>query len=240
MVARLLRTIRGRATHALCEYVGWVRQGKGALDAFTLKADVPESKAELERLLRADSPTCRITIARHLSRFFSWDRPWVGEIRTLLFQQSNPDVWAAIWHDFLATTRPARVVVENLYAEFRAAVQDINKLDRGPRQRSAAVELGQYLVDCYVLGFVKGPADDKGGLLDTFFERANDPLRAAAIARVGHFLEKSAEVPVPVVERVQRLWEWRLNVARGAKSGSFSKEIAAFAWWLDSGRLPAD
>jgi len=69
--------------------------------------------------------------------------------------------------------------------------------------------------------------DSKDDLLVEFFAHAPDDVCAGVLTAVGRDL-KAAAVPLDpaVVDRLRRLWEWRLQVARAAIK-DHGTEIAA-------------
>jgi hypothetical protein len=76
-------------------------------------------------------------------------------------------------------------------------------------------------------------------LLQEFFDKASDGLRAVAICDVGRSLQQTSDPIKPeVLERIRMLWAWRSQAAQDAdEAADHSKEIAAFGWWFTSGKL---
>lgn len=79
---------------------------------------------------------------------------------------------------------------------------------------------------------------DPDGLLERFFEKAGDSLRAYAVAYVGRSLKEFREIPAEVLDRTRALWDLRLKAAQAAqRADRFKEELGAFGWWFDSGKF---
>jgi hypothetical protein len=75
-------------------------------------------------------------------------------------------------------------------------------------------------------------------LIERFFSQASDEVRGDALGFVGRSLrEAKGNLTEDVRTRLEKLWEWRLDISRGDRSGSHHDEMAAFGWWFGSADL---
>jgi len=81
--------------------------------------------------------------------------------------------------------------------------------------------------------------EDKEDLIAQFFMTASDSLRSHAIDFIGRSLSNTKDtVPVEILDRLQALWLWRLDIARASATPSqFAAELGSFGWWFISEKL---
>ncbi|MEH2338206.1 hypothetical protein [Nostoc sp.] len=81
--------------------------------------------------------------------------------------------------------------------------------------------------------------DESEGLLGRFFELASDTLRAYALEFVGRNLKNTQdEVDPEILNRLQLLWEKRLEIVRSStQPSSYTTKLAAFGWWFGSAKF---
>ncbi|MDE3035757.1 MAG: hypothetical protein KGJ14_07265, partial [Nitrospirota bacterium] len=97
--------------------------------------------------------------------------------------------------------------------------------------------LAAHLVTFYWRGHYNLEQDDS--LIRRFFLVAPDKIRAEAIEHIGRSLERTAQPIEPMIlDRLQRLWLWRLGVCR-QDPGNHQAELKAFGWWFSSGQSDA-
>lgn len=79
-------------------------------------------------------------------------------------------------------------------------------------------------------------------MLVRFWEKAPDAVRAHALAFIGQSLKQTeGDVPAEILDRLKKLWEQRLAVAKKAQQSSdFHEELAAFRWWFVSEKFDVD
>lgn len=96
------------------------------------------------------------------------------------------------------------------------------------------VKLTHHLMTLYWRGTLE--LTETNGLLMLFFNKANDTLRAQALAFVGRTLQGvKGEVSQEVKARFMTLWTWRLEVANASNlKNPFNEELSAFGDWFVS------
>jgi hypothetical protein len=101
-------------------------------------------------------------------------------------------------------------------------------------------QLGEHVIRYYWSGLVSLGASES--LLTRFFAEATDHLRGQVLAFIGRaFFHSGEEIPPEIVERCQRLWEWRLSEAQASPSITvYRQELAAFGWWFRTECCPAE
>ncbi len=83
--------------------------------------------------------------------------------------------------------------------------------------------------------------DGEDSLLSLFFQRASGSLRQSFIAQVGQTCAHEQQPIDPrVIERFQRLWEWRVaTIAQSHLDPETARELAGFSWWMACESFPA-
>jgi hypothetical protein len=231
-----LNTIRGDTFHAVFEYVAWCRRLAAEGNP---KGLPPESRTLLEKHLDPKieaTLTVRSVYGVNINRLMFWDPAWLGENRPKIFPgPDQPELHKIAWTTFITHCQPFLDVLQLLQEEFRQAIRQM-VTPKNPRpQTDPRIRLGNYLVELYWSGHIGFAAADD--LLTEFFAHAPDDVRAGVLGFIGRSLKSTAAPIAPeVFERLRRLWEWRLAAARAAGK-DHAAEIAAFAWWFDSGKL---
>jgi hypothetical protein len=95
--------------------------------------------------------------------------------------------------------------------------------------------LAAHLVTMYWRGRL--PLDDV--LLESFFAKAPDRVRAHAIEFVGRSLRNdTGDVAEEILVRLRAFWASRLAAARAPVAGGpFVEELSRFGWWFASGKF---
>jgi len=241
-----INTTRGEAMHAVVRYALWVRRHIEHLpDGQALVASgfgaMPEVREVIERHLDPDyDPT--LAVRSVYGQWFPWlvllDREWataqVGRIFPTAPEQSA--LRDAAWETYIILCEPYDNVFDVLRDEYGRAVERIGTLVPDRRRLADPEErLAEHLMVFYWRGKLR--LDEPGGLLQRFYELALDKLRGRAVEFVGRSLrETPGEVPQEIVERLTRLWEYRMARARAAPADSV-EELANFGWWFASGKL---
>ena len=128
-----------------------------------------------------------------------------------------------------------------LKEEYAAAIE---RLDTTGQSKSIVenpdYQLGEHLIRFYWSGLF--PLTSSENLLTRFFTKAPDVLREQVLAFIGRaFHHTGEETPSEIIERSQRLWEWRLSEAQSAPWITvYVHELAAFGWWFRTAICPPE
>jgi len=244
-----INTVRGRAVEAVIDYALWIhrhleeRQDKRgpAVRGFDL---TPKVRTVLDSHLSVGCDPSLAIRSIYGMRFPSLvylDARWARENVTKIFPvggEPEPALWRAAWNAYVSYNGPWNNVFEILRAEYASAVERIGEGTGRDRREDAPDEhLGDHIMTMCWRG--KLPLEPLDPILERFFEKASDELRANAMAFVGRSLQKTSEViPSEILTRLKALLGRRLRVARESPApGDYCKEIAAFGWWFLSGKF---
>lgn len=244
-----INTVRGEAMHTVMRYSLWVRRsfetGGEQSRAQAGFREMPEVQAVLEEHLQIEHDPARAVRAVY-GQWFPWlvllDRDWTADNATRIFPvgEDRAALWDAAWDAYVGFGGPYDHAFALLRDEYLRAIRDIG------RERVQAVlaessdeRLAEHLTVFYWRGKLQL---DEGGLLRAFYSQAPARLRAHALGFVGHALHGPEKPPVPdaVRERLQSLWQWRLEETRGQERSERMVELAEFGWWFASEKFPPD
>jgi len=248
---RAINSIRGIALHAVVQYAWWVRrlaEEEASSDATLDFSIMPEVRAVLERHLDPNADTSlavRSVYGQHLTNLVAFDAPWVGQHLTELFprEADQQTLRAVTWYTYIVFCEPYNNVQRLLREEYVAAIErlDTIEIDQGTSiLENPHYRLGEHVIRFYWSGLVSLGAPES--LLTRFFAKAPDYLRGQVLAFIGRaFYHTGEAVPPEIVERCQRLWEWRLSEAQAAPSiTAYEQELAAFGWWFRAECCPTE
>ena len=238
-------TLRGEAMHAVVRYALWVRRHleRGSRSQERPQKgfeEMPEVREVLEAHLDpAQDPS--LAVRAVYGQWFPWlaqiDPDWASTHAARVFPQDQEGevFFEAAWSTYIARCRPYDNVWEVLRPFYCLAVDRIGGWRDDMWRRAAPDEmLAKHLMVFYCHG--KLSLDDS--LFALFWEKAPDAVKAHAIEFVGQVKE---DISAEVLDRLKRLWERRLAVAKQAQSPSdFEEEIAAFGWWFVSGKFDTE
>jgi hypothetical protein len=239
-----LNTIRPRALHAVIGFALWVkRHEESEVEEEGATPWSFDRAAEVRDLLDAHvDPTSDSSLAVRgvygwrLLQLFGLDTEWVQARLGDLFPdaQEFANLRQATWDSYVVFCGVNRALFDLLRGEYAAAVNRIrtDRLDdrftSDPDDRLAA-----HVMTLYWHGAIQ--LDDP--LLQAFFSRAPDEVRASALRFIGTSLRDAEATPdEDVLERLRLLWEARLPYARKDPE-THRKEMAAFGWWVISAKL---
>ena len=243
-----INTVRGEAMHAVVGYALWVRRHVSAIrdgeERITQGfAAMPEVRKVLEDHLDPESDpslAVRSVYGRWFPALVSLDTQWAAQNVPKVFPNADArsEFRDVAWKAYLTFNSLYGNVFPVLQEEYRRAVNRLG-LARPHVSRLANPDerLAGHLMTLYWWGAVDFEARD--GLVATFYRKAGDELRAQALAFVGRALRSTEEEIAPeILDRLQKLWRWRLDTARDAESpASHLEEIAAFGSWFVSGKF---
>lgn len=248
---RAINSIRGIALHAVLQYAWWVRRqaeqeisDNTALDFHLM----PEVRVVLERHLDPNADTSlavRSVYGQHLTSLIALDAQWTGQHLTQLFPREAGQQMLRLvtWNTYIVFCDPYNSALRLLHNEYVAAIERLDMIEIDP---SASIlenpyyQLGEHVIQFYWSGLISLSAPES--LLIRFFVKAPDHLRGQVLAFIGRaFYHTGEEIPPEIIERCQRLWEWRLSQAQTAPSiTAYQQELAAFGWWFHTECCPAE
>jgi hypothetical protein len=240
-----INSTRGRALDAVVDYAWWLRRHTDAPrkaeghPPMTFES-MPEVREVLNAHLDVDREptlTIRSVYGRNLTSLAGLDWEWFrNSIRRILPEgTADPPRFTAAWESFISFNRPHPALLPELVPAYKRSVAQIGQ--PGAMMRPPATpedRLAEHLIVYYWLGTLEfGSAD---GLLDAFYAIAPDKLRGHAMWFIGTSVSHWEEAAPPqVYERLKKLIERRLEVARQAASPANSvSELANFGWWFAS------
>jgi hypothetical protein len=246
-----INTVRGEAMHAAMRYGLWVHKAVKNLPdgAERLKhgfGEIPELKDVLERHLdvaRDPSPAIRAVYGQWFPLLALLDEQWAGQNVSRIFpmEESNQPLWNAAWGPYVTFCQPYDNTFRLLGERYRHAVELLgsSSKQRVGLRENPENQLAEHLMQLYWRGRV--PLDD-GGIIGQFYSKASLEVRAYALEHIGRALSNTnGPVDAAILDRMKRLWEWRLTAARNSGNATaFGPELAAFGWWFRSGKLDDD
>ena len=235
-----INTVRGEGMHAVVSYGLWVFNhsspgDEGGTSTFDLMPEVRNVLAHhLDR--RAEpSLAIRTVYGQYLPWLHLLDEAWLTRHLETIFPEEAPEHRDAAWRTYLRFCAPYNDVLSVLRPYYARAVARLSYTESiGERESS---RLGQHLLLYYARGRLEIGAEDQ--LLEQFFARADNEVRAAAIAFVGRSLRQETDLLPEVIERFQALWNWRIT-SLPADWAFYSSELAEFVWWAISNVFPVD
>lgn len=236
-----INTVRGVALHAVVDYVLWVRRNLGDASWQGLES-VPDAREVLEARSSAATErtrTVRSVYGARLLHLLYLDRPWLEARLPYIFPQATGEAQLrdAAWESYLLDWVPSGEAFEVLRTEYQHAVA---ALDPGRSPEAPPRDPDGFLARHLMILLWRGilAFDEPSGVLDTFYTRASDGLRARAAGFVGRqLLHIEGEVDAAVLDRFGDLWERRLQSAAEEREGPASEELGAFAWFFISGKF---
>lgn len=243
-----LNTTRPIALDAVVEYAMWVRRHSEeslSRNAQSLRSLVPEAESVLVNHLNPaydPSVAVRAVYGQRLRILFYLDANWVKGHVSQIFPAA-PDLAHlrdAAWESYIMFNHLNDTLFTALANEYE---QEIRRLGsprlrwrwRGARGPQEA--LAEHVMILYCRGMTPF---DQGTLPMLFFEHAPESVRAHAIEFIGQRLKGEAGevIVVPeILDRLIRLWRYRVSVAESEGLAGFPEELAAFGWWFLSDRF---
>ncbi|MCI0408113.1 MAG: hypothetical protein L0191_06025 [Acidobacteria bacterium] len=243
-----INTTRGEAMHAVMAYALWVRRHiEKESDGNERVARGFDEMPEVRDVLEAHLDPARdssLAIRSVYGRWFPWlvllDSGWATSSVRKIFptEEGLENLRDAAWETYIIFCAPYDNVFDVLREEYGRAVERIDA-PRPERRQSADPRegLSEHLMTFYWRG--KLDLGGPGGLIARFFVKAPGALRRHAVEFVGQSLRSTEGAVAPeILARLQALWLWRTDAARGATpTTSHSTELGAFGWWFASGKF---
>lgn len=227
-----LNTVRGEAIHGVFSYITWQHHQRA-----NKKAGIPpEAEVLLERHLDPaieETRTIRSIYGANINRLVYWDAPWVEANRDRIFSAAHSRLDEIAWSTFITHAQPFIDVFQLLQGRFERAVEEMASPTREKGDHDPRVSLGSYLVALYWGGSIDFKSADS--LLTRFFAKAPDAVRGEVIKSIGISAKRAPTPIAPVVmERLVKLWEWRVQIAQAQGGKNQAEELANFVWWFHS------
>jgi hypothetical protein len=124
-------------------------------------------------------------------------------------------------------------VGELLKDEYRRAAQRVGRIKRNGRSPGDPAD---HLAEHLMVLYWRSKIDLNGPELTEFYANAPDDVCGHGMWFVGRVFAKDAKVPAEIVERMKKLFEFRLAALRSGPE-HHRKEIEQFASWFASGRF---
>jgi len=244
-----INSIRGNALHAVIAFAWWVHhqlEQEQSAERNPGLETMPEVQTVLNRHVDPDkdgSLTVRSVFGQRLPLLVTIDAKWTSDHLAHLFPRAVDQKALRIitWNTYVVFCQPYNQVFRLLQEEYADAIERLEV----PKRRKSSIDdpdyhLGQHLVRLYWSGLL--PLVSPESLLTRFFTNASDELREQIMAFIGQALfETGDNTPSEIVERSQRLWEWRVSEAQSATDKThYMHEMAAFGEWFRADICPLE
>ncbi|MEW6490936.1 MAG: hypothetical protein AB1589_00060 [Cyanobacteriota bacterium] len=243
-----INTVRGEAMHTVVRYALWLRRYFEQLpDGSELIKkgfdEMPEVRQVLDEHLDIDQEPS-LAIRSVYGQWFPWlmllDGNWATQNVAKIFphDEALSDLRSAAWESYIRYCSVYDNVFDLLQEEYSYAVERSNTACSKKQQLTELEEgLAEHLMTFYWRGKLR--FDEPRGLLTLFYTEVPDVLRGYALKFVGRSLRNTEDAIEPqILNRLQLLWERRLEAARAATlPTSYINELAAFGWWFASAKF---
>lgn len=247
-VAMSINTVRGEAMHTVMRYALWLRRNIAMAEHAQNRlargfGEMPEVRKVLEgHLDTSHDPS--LAIRAVYGEWFPWlvllDSRWATDNLNRIFpdDEDKRDLRDAAWEAYILFCQPYDITFDVLKEEYLRAVERIgttatDKRHHGDPDR----QLAEHLMVFYWRR--KSDLNERGGLLERFYAKASDTLRAHALEFVGRSLiNTEGAVEAEALEPLRSIWLVRFDVARRATNlAPYIEELSAFGWWFASGKF---
>jgi hypothetical protein len=235
----LINSVRGLALHCAIRFAWWLRTEGDEEDPNRHMSDAVREL--LERHLGPDkepSLSVHSVFSRKFNQLYFLDRDWTTENYELIFpaDAAQADRRDAAWNSFIEANGVWKATWAVLEPQYARAIEQLAAYDAEASSEVSFFEsTGRLLMNvlaAYLLDLVEL---EDASLLGRFFAVAPQNLRSGFIELVGNDLSGTEEVDAEMIEKLQQLWLWRTE--RVIADGNVS-ELAGFAYWFGSGKLP--
>lgn len=246
-----INSTRGIALQAVISYAWWVMANwKEARDPQEKTGwdlnQAPEVRELLEQRLfgRGDrSPIVHAVCGRLLLWLAQLDEQWTTQHLNDIFPHDaeDRDCYEAAWTTYLFQRSLTRRIFTLVKDEYVFAIEQLQRADKQEISRDTAnYYLARHLLIAYWNECIT-IEDGEDSLLSLFFQRASGSLRQSFMAQVGQTCAHEEQPIDPqVIERFQRLWEWRVaTITQSHLDPETARELAGFSWWMACESFPA-
>ncbi|MFZ2961382.1 MAG: hypothetical protein WA705_31280 [Candidatus Ozemobacteraceae bacterium] len=224
--------------YSLWVYRAWKRQQGDSQIRWSGMENIPEVKDVLEfHLDQANEPalSIRSIYGAKLKWLHFLDESWVEKNLSRLFPEKPDEVpfFRTTLNSYLLFGEPLPGMLRVLRPVYQRAVRELkNGILSAPSRCQPEARLAEYLM----VHLIRGDLDMNDPLCQEFFSNATDEIRAKAIGFLGHSQKEGEPATQAVLNRLRKLWEWRLEWIRQSRAHhEHAQELAAFGWWFFRG-----
>lgn len=242
-----INSTRGEALHAVVRYALWVRRyleksSEGQQKTARGFDEMPEVRNVLETHLDTTKDPS-LAIRAVYGQWFPWlvliDSKWVQENLGKIFpsQKSMRRYYDAAWETYLGFCDVYDNVFSVLRKQYENAVRSLQESQKDKdRHGDPNTKLAEHMMVLYRRGLFR--LDDPESIFSQFWKCAPNKLRAYTLEFIGRSLRDTKdEVPPDILQRLQALWESRLNRAKRESDVANHGELSAFGWWFISAKF---
>ncbi|MCA9421262.1 MAG: hypothetical protein KC592_09595 [Nitrospira sp.] len=234
---RAINSVRGRAIEGILFYPNWIKVQTGEVGPARLPSEAREVLEKHLDQTRDPSLAIRSLYGRWLPWLLVFDRGWGISAVSRIFPHDDEPYWLAAWNGFICFNDAYEEVFQPLQPVY---AQAITQLGRPTEEEDETRSIREERLSCHLMTFYwRGHylLEEETGLLHLFFTEAPDKIRAKAHEFIGRSL---ANTPDPIesvaLNRVQILWEWRIEQAR-LNPISHQAELRAFGWLFSASKF---
>jgi hypothetical protein len=239
-----LNTVRSAAITALVLYLSWVDELRKSSRSETLDALTSKVWSILDRHLdpsNDSSPAVRSVYGQEFPLLAWIDFDWtceradqiLGWIEGGGIEQRLRDVG---WMSYLFMRNPSVPMFELLQPTYLKRLKNsISEPSDVKATQTMASREGEHVLYLYCGMLIDIDSDD--GLVRAFFANAAPDTRASAMSRLGWQLQHMPTFDEAVIERLERLWDWRMEQTSDDRDVD---ELSSFQSWFRSARFPRE
>ncbi|MFC2024501.1 hypothetical protein ACFLTJ_02855, partial [Chloroflexota bacterium] len=238
-----INTNRGRALHAAIVYALWVQRLLRDVEKVTKPRgldEIPEVRQVLDYHLDINveqALSIRAIYGAKFPQLFLLDNQWATENVKLIFSPEGhlQELHDAAWDAYVTYNRAYSNVFDVLIKEYKVAAE---RMSDTPSGKSSMVNPEAHLAEHLMVFYWQGKImiGEPEGILQRFFEKAQDDIRGHAIEFVGHNLCNTKEtISINIANRLKELWETRITAPIDEEVSLV--EIMPFGWWFTSGKF---
>lgn len=206
-------------------------------DEISIVREVLERDLEPEQEL---SPRIWYACGKKLSELINLDWDWTVEKLEKIFPKDEAcqKLRHAAWEGYVTSAPPYLDLFAILREEYTQAIERFGRLThQGLHLLNSDEVLTKHLMQLYWHGQLELGESDQ--LLERFFEKAPEQNRVAFMRELGWFLSRDqSEVSPELLERLQRLWDWRIGTILGLPAITiYVSELKTFGSWFACGRF---
>jgi len=239
-----INTTRSQAIHGVIRYGLWIRRrSETQPDAESALRRGFDEMSEVRRVLDRHLEPERERSLAVRSVYGHWtpwlqllDPSWAAMAVPKIFSADDRSLWAAAWDGYIRFREPYNDILPLLRPVYSAAVDRLGTADV-PQTDEADNHLAEHLMAFYLRGKLDFDAPDC--LLERFYQKAPDKIRAHAAWFLGHPPAKGDDVDPAMVLKAQTLWERRIAEVRPNPDAA-REELAMFGWWFVSKLFPLE
>jgi hypothetical protein len=241
-----INTVRGCAFAALMRYALWRHRHRP--DGQPARLDDPVRAILQAHLDPGVEPTTaiRTVYGQLFGTFTLCDPQWARDhVEKIFDRTAGSRLGAAAWEAYLRFNRPAQQTYDLLAPWYLDSMTALSQQQAPSTPGPAGPDTGadqirdhlvQHLAHLYGHGIITLDPDLP---LVAFTRHAPLEPRAKLIEVLGIMLHNTTAPTPTALDRLQRLWEWRLGQLR-TTPGADLGELTGFGWWFGSGKLDPD